>query len=132
MLDLVNHAIGVGGRVNDSAVIHHQGLHLEFLRFENHSGFAVGRESIHARRGSRSGVKIAVAVGCNRPDISRWSSRQRRERRSQFQPTGAAYGNALGRALDQFLEFRLFPGARAFGKDEARQKVDWNDCKQPA
>ena len=42
MLDFVNLAVGIGGRVDDPALIHDQRLHLEFLGLENHSGLAVG------------------------------------------------------------------------------------------
>src|SRR5579864_1115118 len=100
MLDFVDLAVGVGGRVDDSALIHDQGLYLKFLRLENHRRFTVGSNSIHSCRRTGGGVKIALAIGCDRPDISRWSRKQRRERRSQFQTAGAAYGHALGRALN--------------------------------
>src|ERR1700685_1184331 len=129
--DFVNLAVGIRGRVDDSALIHGQRLHLKLLRLEDHSRFAVGSNSINARGRTCGSIKISPAIRRNRPDISRWRRGERRESRSQFQPAGATYGYAFRCALDQFVEFRLFPGARAFGKNERKQKKQWKDNQHP-
>src|SRR5580692_21776 len=131
ILNFVNFSIGIRGRVDGSAFIHDQRLHLKLLRLKNHRRFAIRCNSIDSRRRTCGRVEIALAIRRDRPDISGWRRGQRRESRSQFQTPGAAYGHAFGRAFDEFVEFRLFPGASAFGKKERMQEKNWKDREQP-
>ena len=131
IIDFVNLAVGIRGGVDDSALIHDQRLHLKLLRLENNGRFAIRGNSIHARGRTCGGIEVARAIRRDGPDVSRWRGRERRESGRQFQPAGAAYGHAFGRALDQFVEFGLFPGARTFGKEERKQNKNWKDNQQP-
>ena len=95
----------------------HQRLHLQFLRLEDGGGFPIGRDAIDARGRPGGCVDVARGIRGDRPDVSRRRGREGFERRSEFESALAAEGDPVGGAFDQIVEFRLFPGARAFGEE---------------
>src|SRR5580658_6343050 len=131
IIDFVDLAIGIRGGVNDPTLIHDQRLHLKLLRLENHRRFAIRGDSIHACGRTCSGIEIALAIRRDRPDVSRWRRGERGESWRQLQPAGTAYGHAFSRSLDQFVEFRLFPGTGTFSKEERKQNKNWKNNQQP-
>jgi len=58
-------------------------------------------------------------------------SRERFERRSQFEAALTAQGDAVGSAFGQFFELGLFPGASALGEDRrGKREGGQNKCGQ--
>ena len=67
--NLVHLPVGRGSGVNRPARIHHQCLHLQFLRLKDDAGLAGGRHAIHPSRRARSRVDVALRVSGDRPHI---------------------------------------------------------------
>ena len=116
VLDLVDLAVGSSGRVDHAARANLERLHLQFLRLEDDRRLAVGSDAIDARRRSSRGVDVSRIIGGDRPDVGGRRGIEQLERWREFETSGAADGDSVGRTLDQIVELGLLPGARAFGE----------------
>ena len=115
-LDLVNFAIWIGRRIQHAVFIHHQRLHLQFLRLENGDWLYPCRDPIHSRRRSRRRIDFSIRPDCRRPHRARRRAGQQLELRRQFQVPNARNRHSMRSAFYEILVFGLLPRARPLGK----------------
>src|SRR3954470_1221381 len=127
VLDLVDLAIGSGRGVNQASGSHSERLHLQFLRLEDDGRFAVGSNPIYAGRRPRCSIDVSRVIGGKGPYVGRGRRVKQLERRREFETAGAADGHSACGALDQLIQLRLLPSARAFGSG---RQVSGGDCKR--
>src|SRR5581483_2494499 len=113
---LVDLAIGRGGRVDHVIAPDYEYLNLEFLRLEDGCCFTLAIDPVDSGGRTCGRVDIPCIVGSNGPDIGRGTRIDRQKGRRQLQTSNAADGDSLGGSARQILEFRLFPIARGFGE----------------